>query len=470
MRRAIIIICLFFGIVTASTKTDDLLVKGDEFYFKGDLQKALTYYYEAEDSDPGNLGAMTGIYNASINSGGIKAANDYAYKLVKADNSEINQDRVIYSDALLGKTAYAEKMLKSDLQYYRRKIIYSLAGWGLSQTGYYQETADWYKKAIDDGFNSDEFHKAYSAVLPKLKREDDKKHLDVIFSSYSYGGNELLKGGFNLNVNYNFGKSKHRFNTNFVLQDTGVDPAMNEELGFRFYEDIGQYEIFGQYNYVLNPYITPYTGVKGSILVNDYIQGLGSLSAGARFGYSFLRCNTFVNYSSVSYNYYEFTENPLPRDSKYKTFTDSFSSLQYTFDASLTVMGAYAGGIVHVVNDFNSHYAEDMMESDRDSLVTTLSPAILDGGPRYLYGATAGYKNEKYDFFCSWTTGDMFLVNTGEGRYLNTNDSELKQNILAGVIFRELFGDWILGYTFSYSDFRDYTIVTNSIIANYNWR
>lgn len=454
--------------IFALTKTEDLLIKGDEQYFKGDLFKALEYYYEAEQTEPGSIGAMTGIYNASINSGGIRTANEYAYKLLKTENSELNQDRAVYSDALLGKTAFASKLLRNYISYYRKRMIYSYAGWGLSQTGYYQATADWYKKALGDGFNSDEFRNGYNAALPKLN--DDKKYLDVIFSTYSYGGNDLLLGGFNMNLNYNFGKGKHRFNTNFVLQETSVDPAMNDDLGFKFYDDIGQYEAFGQYNYTLNQYFTVYGGLKGSALVNDYVQGSYAVSAGSRFGYGIFRSNTFVNYSGVTYDFYEFVENPLPRASKYRTYSNSFSSLQYTFDGTVNVYGIYAGGIVHIVNDFGSEYAEDMMNSDRDSLITTLSPAILEGGPRYLYGATAGYRNEKYDVFGSWTTGDMFLVNTGEGRYLNTNDSELKQNILAGVIFRELFGEWILGYTFSFSDFDDYTIMTNSIIANYNWR
>ena len=109
--------------------------------------------------------------------------------------------------------------------------------------------------------------------------------------------------------------------------------------------------------------------------------------------------DTFVNYSGVTYDFYEFVENPLPRASKYRTYSNSFSSLQYTFDGTVNVYGIYAGGIVHIVNDFGSEYAEDMMNSDRDSLITTLSPAILEGGPRYLYGATAGYRNEKYDVF-----------------------------------------------------------------------
>ncbi len=468
MRNTLITVLIATASLYALIKTDELLIKGDEFYFKGDLQKALEYYFEAENIEPGNAGAMTGIYNASINSGSIRTANGYAYKLLKTNNSEINQDRVIYSDALLGKTSYAEKLLKNRPDYFRKKQVYYLAGSGLSQTGYYQATADWYRKAIDDGFSSYEFKKNYNAVLPKLN--DDRKYLDVIFSKYSYGSSDLLLGGFNLNINYNFGAGKHRFNTNFVMQETGIDPAMNDEVGFTFYDDIGQYEFFGQYNYALNRFITLYGGLKGSVLVNDYVQSASAVSAGARICYGILRVNTYTNYSGINYDYYEFTENPIPREKKYRTYSGSFSSVQNTIDISLSIKGVYAGGIAHVVNDIGSSYAEDMISSDRDTLVTTISPAIISKDTRFLYGATAGYINEKYDMFASWTTGDMFLVNTGEGRYLNTNDSKLKQNILAGVIFRKLFGDWILGYTFSYSDFDDYTIMTNSIIANYNWR
>ncbi len=468
--------CFFFvvllsalGNIFAATGSEQLLVKGDEFYFKGDMLKALEYYYEAENSDPENAGAMTGIYNASINSGGIKTANKYANKLLKLSNSELNQDRVIYSDALLGKTSYAEKLLRSGSDYFRKKQIYSLTGWGLSQTGYYQKTADWYGKAISDGFGSDEFRKAYSTLLPKLN--EDRRFLDVIFSFYDYGSNELLLGGYNFNINYNFGKARHRFNTNFVLQGTGIDPAMNKERGFLFYDDIGQYEFFGQYNYTLNRALTVYGGLKGSILVNDYIQNMSAVSAGARFGLGrYFSGDTFVNYSGINYNYYKFVVNPLPRGEKYETYTDSFTSLQFTFDGSVNLGYVFLGGIVNIVEDIDSDYASDMLSSDRETLVTELSPDIVKGGARFLYGATAGFRSEDYDIFTSYSKGDIFLVNTGEGRYLNTNDSKLKTNIIAGVIFRKLFGDWILGYTVSFSDFEDYTILTNSITANYNWR
>ena len=456
--------CLF-----AATGTEQLLIKGDEFYYNGDIEKALNYYSQAEKIEPASIGAMTGIYNASINSGGIKTANKYAYKLLKADNSDLNQDRVIYSDALLGKTIYAEKLLGSGTDYFRKKQIYSLTGWGLSQTGYYQKTADWYSSAIKNGFDSDEFRKAYSDLLPKLN--EDRRFLDVIFSFYDYGSNELLLGGYNFNINYNFGKGKHRFNTNFVMQHTSIDAAMNKELGFLFYDDIGQYEFFGQYNYTLNRDLTVYGGLKGSVLMNDYIQNLTSVSAGARFGLSrYFSGNTFVNYSGINYNFYDINETWTGNDRKYRTFSNSFSSVQFTFDGAFNLGYVYLGGIVNTVEDIESEYASDMLCSDRDTLVTELSPDIVKGGARFLYGATAGFRSEDYDIFTSYSTGDIFLVNTGEGRYLNTNDSKLKTNIIAGVIFRKLFGDWILGYTVSFSDFEDYTILTNSITANYNWR
>ena len=463
MKSFCFVILSAMGFLFAATGTEQLLVKGDGFYFKGDMLKALEYYYEAENSDPENAGAMTGIYNASINSGGIKTANKYANKLIKLNNSELNQDRVIYSDALLGKTSYAEKLLRSGIDYFRKKQIYSLAGRGLSQTGYYQNTADWYNKAMNGGFGSEDFRKAYSALLPKLN--EDRRFLDVIFSFYDYGSNELLLGGYNFNINYNFGKARHRFNTNFVMQGTRIDPAKNQKLGFLFYDDIGQYEFFGQYNYTLNSALTVYGGIKGSVLVNDYIQNLTAVSAGARFGLSrYFTGNTFVNYSGVNYNFYDIN------DKKYSTFSNSFSSIQYTFDGAFNLGYLYLGGIVNIVEDINSDYASDMLFSDRDTLITELSPDIVKGGTRFLYGATAGFRSEDYDIFTSYSTGDIFLVNTGEGRYLNTNDSKLKTNIIAGVIFRKLFGDWILGYTVSFSDFEDYTILTNSITANYNWR
>jgi hypothetical protein len=470
MKTGVLIIILsVISSIYAMSEVDSLLIKGDEYYFKGNLEGALDLYFQAESIDPSNQGAKEGIYNASINSGGIKTANDYAYKLLKLQNSQINQDRVIYSDALLGKTSGAEKFLKQEKDFYRRKAIYSLTGWGLKQTGYSIKTADWYKKAMDDGFKSDEFETGYRESSKLLK--DDNKYLDVIFSFYDYGGNDLLLGGYNFNLNYNFGPQKHKFNVNLVMQGTSVDKKMNQDLGFTFYEDINQYELFGQYNYYLSRRATFYAGLKAGWLINDYIQDIASASAGCRFSFTdFFRANTFLNASALSYNFYDINEFTTGNQKNFITESNSLTSLQYTFDGAFTYSGIYLGGIINIVQDSGSSYAEDMLASDRDSLITNISDNIIKNETRYLYGVTAGYNNEEYDIFSSYTTGDMFLVNTSEGRYLNTNDSKLKMNILGGVIFKKLFGDWIIGYTLSYSDFEDYSIMTNSIIANYRWR
>ncbi|MBU4485309.1 MAG: hypothetical protein KKD38_00135, partial [Candidatus Delongbacteria bacterium] len=204
MKKLIILFLLsLMCAVYSLTEVDSLLIKGDEYYLKGDLFEAMNLYFEAEKAAPANIGAKEGIYNASINSGGIKTANKYAYKLLKIRNSQINQDRVIYSDALLGKTVNAEKYLKTENDYYRKKAIYSLTGYGLKQTGYFIKTSDWYKKAIDDGFKTEEFKNGYKDSSALLK--NDLKYLDVIFSLYNYGDNDLLTGGYNLNINYNFG-------------------------------------------------------------------------------------------------------------------------------------------------------------------------------------------------------------------------------------------------------------------------
>jgi len=467
-RNVLVIILSLISSIFAMSEVDSLLIKGDEYYYKGNLEGALDLYYQAESDDPGNQGAMTGIYNASINSGEIKTANDYALKLHKNQNSQINQDRVIYSDALIGKTSNAEKFLKQEKDFYRRKAIYSLAGWGLKQTGYSIKTADWYKKALDEGFKNDEFDKGYRDSQRLLK--DDNKYLDVILSFYDYGDNDLLLGGYNLNLNYNFGPYNHKFNLNLVMQGTSIDQKMNDSLDFIFYDDIGQYELFGQYNYLYSRRLTVYGGAKLSWLNNDYIQSMAAGSVGARFSISdYFRANTFINASSVSYNTYDIINYPKQMNSgkNYTTYLHSLTSLQYTFDGAFTFKGIYIGGVINAVKDIGSTYLEDMEASDRtDSISVNINGEDI----RFLYGVTAGYNNDRYDIFSSYTTGDMFLVNTSEGRYLNTNDSQLKMNILGGVIFKKLFGDWILGYTFSYSDFDNYTIMTNSIIANYRWR
>jgi len=471
MKTSVLIIILStICSIYAMSEVDSLLIKGDEYYFKGNLEGALDLYFQAESIDPYNQGAKEGIYNASINSGGIKTANDYAYKLLKLQNSQINQDRVIYSDALLGKTSSAEKFLKTEKDFYGRKAIYSLAGWGLKQTGYSIKTADWYKKAMDDGFKSDEFETGYRQASKLLI--DENKYLDVIFSFYDYGDNELLLGGYNFNLNYNFGPQTHKFNVNLVMQGTSVDQKMNDPLGFLFYDDIGQYELFGQYNYLYSRHLTVYSGAKLSWLNNDYIQDMVSGSLGSRFQINdYFRADTFINASSVSYNIYDINDTKQPGSGKpFSTGTNSLTSLQYTFDGALTYKGIYAGGVINLVKDFGSDYETDMESMDSLLARTDLSENINDTDVRLLYGVTAGYNNEEYDIFSSYTTGDMFLVNTSEGRYLNTNDSKLKLNVLGGVIFKKLFGEWILGYTFSYSDFEDYTIMTNSIIANYRWR
>jgi len=471
MKTSVLIILLsVISSIYAISEVDSLLTKGDEYYFKGNLEGALDLYFQAESIDPKNIGAKEGIYNASINSGGIKTANDYAYKLLKIQNSQINQDRVIYSDALLGKTSSAEKFLKQEKDFYRRKAIYSLTGWGLKQTGYSIKTADWYKKAMDDGFKSDEFETGYRESSRLLI--DDNKYLDVIFSFYDYGDNELLLGGYNFNLNYNFGPQTHKFNVNLVMQGTSVDKKMNEDLGFTFYENINQYELFGQYNYHLSGRTSFYTGLKAGWLINDYIQDIAAVSAGSRFQINdYFRANTFINASALSYNIYDINNQKQPSGGKpFSTGTNSMSSLQYTFDGALTYKGIYAGGVINLVKDFGSEYETDMESMDSLLARTDLSENINDTDVRLLYGLTAGYNNDKYDIFSSYTTGDLFLVNTSEGRYLNTNDSKLKMNVLGGIIFKKLFGEWILGYTFSYSDFANYTIITNSIIANYNWR
>lgn len=471
--NAFLMILCFLSAGYGMKEADSLLIKGDEYYFKGDLERALDLYFQAESVDPGNTAAKEGIYNASINSGGIKTANDYAYKLLKINNSQLNQDRVIYSDALLGKTSSAEKFLKTEKDYFRRRVIFSLAGSGLSQTGYYMKTAEWYKKALDAGFKSDDFKTAYGRSAKLIA--DDKKYLDLIVSIYDYSGSDLLTGGYNFNLNYNFGPNQHKFNVNLVMQGTAVNKDLNDSLGFTFYDDINQYELFGQYNYYISPKLSLFTGLKGGWLINDYIQDVASVSAGCRFSMTeYFKAATYINASSLTYSTYTFNsivkQGGYSGGSNYKKYQNTMTSLQYTFDGAMTFKGVYLGGVVNIVQDPGSSYADDMENSDRDTLLTSISENIISGDIRLLYGVTAGYNNGKYDLFSSFTTGDMFLVNTSEGRYLNTNDSKLKMNILGGVIFKKLFGDWILGYTFSYSDFENYEIMTNSIIANYRWR
>lgn len=414
-------------------------------------------------------GSLEEKYEMSINAGSIKAAYKFAKKLYGIKNSELNENRVIYTQGLLGKTGFAKKLLKSATPYYRKKEVFSIAGSGLRQTDYLLETSEWYKQAMDEGFKTEEFSKEYLSLEKKLS--EDIRYLDMIFSFYDYGDNELLHGGYNLNANYNFGPYRQKFNLNFLIQTTSVNSRMNDSLGFVFYEDISQYEFFGQYNFIYSSNVSFYSGLKGGILVNDYIGSIAAVSAGSKFNLTdYFTGNFMLNYSALTYNFYDINEFWTGRDRRYDRFTGEMTSLQLSFDGLMKAGGLFTGGSVSLVKDQNSDYAEDMLSSDRDFTYSELSEAVLKDETRYYYSATAGYDATAYKIFGSWGAGDIFLVNSAEGRYLNTNDSSMELNLSGGIILKKLFGDWILGYTISYSEFTDYTILTNSLIANFNWR
>ena len=408
-------------------------------------------------------------YEKSLNAGYIKAAYKMAKELYGIRKSELNENRVIYTQGLLGSTVFADKLLNEGVPFYRKKEIFSIAGSGLSQTGYFIETSQWYKQAMDEGFSSEEFSKGYFNSNKKLN--EDIRYIDMIFSFYDYGDNELLLGGYNLNVNYNFGPYRHKFNLNFLIQTTSVDPGMNDSLGFVFYEDISQYEFFGQYNFIYSRYLSFYSGLKGGILLNDYIGGIAAVSAGSRFALTdYFAGSLMLNYSALTYNYYDINEFWTGRDRRYDRFTGDMTSIQFTSDGYFNAFGFFAGGSVSIVKDQDSDYAEDMLSSDRDFSHTELSEAVLNDETRYFYGISAGYDGNQYKIYAGWNEGDIFLLNSAEGRYLNTNDSRMEMNLSGGIIFKKLFGDWVLGYSVSYSEFTNYTILTNSLSANYNWR
>lgn len=414
-------------------------------------------------------GTLEEKYQTSINSGSIKAAGKFAKKLYSIKKSEINENRIIYTEGLLGKTEFAEKLLQGGVPYYRKKEVFSIAGSGLEQTGYFIETSRWYKQAIDEGFKSEEFSKGY--LISNKKLSEDIRYIDMIFSFYDYGDNDLLLGGYNLNLNYNFGPYRQKFNLNFLIQTTNVNPRMNDSLGFVFYDNISQYEFFGQYNFIYSRYLSLYSGLKGGILVNDYIGGIAAVSAGSRLNLTdHFTGNLMLNYSALSYNFYDINEFWTGRDRKYDRFTGEMTSIQFSSDGYFNAFGFFAGGSVSIVKDQNSDYADDMLSSDRDFSQSELSEAVLNNETRYFYGISAGYDAEAYKIYAGWGEGDIFLVNSAEGRYLNTNDSRMEMNLSGGIILKKLFGDWVLGYTVSYSEFTSYTILTNSLTANYNWR
>ena len=142
------------------------------------------------------------------------------------------------------------------------------------------------------------------------------------------------------------------------------------------------------------------------------------------------------------------------------------TSFQYTLDKSLRYKYLILGGNINLVYEADSHYAEDMNSVGRSDFSENISNGVI----RMLYGATTGFENDHINLYATYSEGDIFLVNSGEGRYLNANDSRMEMNLSGGIIFKKLFGGWMLGYTVSYSEFTGYTILTNSLNANYNWR
>lgn len=446
----LIIFCFSLPLFSLS-KVDSLLVKGDGYYFRGDFDSALNLYRKAERLDRSNIGAKTGIYNAAINSGRTETANKYAYILYSIEKSELNQDRIIYSDALLGNTKFAKKLLERDICPERQNEILLLA--------------------------------------PQLAA--DLKYIDFSFSYYNIDSHDLLKNGFSLNLNYNFGGNKDRFNLNVLIQRTEINHEMNiwekkiitgsdttlAEYDSKFYEDIGQYEFFGQYNRHFSKTTSFYTGMKAGWSVNDYTNSFFAFSTGCRFTIrDLLSVNTYLNIINLEYSFFEFKEKEktvltwgspyteITRD--YDQYFNRLTSFQYTLDKSLRYKYLILGGNINLVYEADSHYAEDMNSVGRSDFSENISNGVI----RMLYGATTGFENDHINLYATYSEGDIFLVNSGEGRYLNANDSRMEMNLSGGIIFKKLFGGWMLGYAVSYSEFTGYTILTNSLNANYNWR
>ena len=118
MKKGIVILLIFCVLeLIAATVPDSLLIKADRIYFSGDLYSAYEIYCSVEKNFPDNESALTGLYNTTVHSGDIKAAGEYAEKLYEINSSDLNRNRVIYSEALSGRTSRAASFLKKNLNY-----------------------------------------------------------------------------------------------------------------------------------------------------------------------------------------------------------------------------------------------------------------------------------------------------------------------------------------------------------------
>ncbi|MBN2788784.1 MAG: hypothetical protein JXR69_01180 [Candidatus Delongbacteria bacterium] len=463
---------LILNSVLLSSQIDELINRGNELYFNGDIEKALYKFYEAEKLNPFDLRPKEGIYNSCIYLGKYKTANKYAKKLFSQSASDINTDRVIYTDALLGKTNEADKLLDSDQSYERKKYLLSLTGWGLYNSGHYIEALKWFEKVRNHGFRSSDFSDGYSLSRDKLRSE--RKVADISISPFIFNGSQNFDGGLNLNYNFNYGKYDKRYDLDLVMQYTVMDPSRVSENP-NFYGDIGQYEIFWSYERLNSSTNSFYNAGKLSFITNDYVKfsltGLSGLKYRVNDQWLF---DSYLSGSIIGYAYYDILDvsiftgkQPPPPRANFNEYYNTLFSMQSTTNATYYTDYFYINGEISLIKLLNSSYFSDMrIYDDRDDLPDEVVDSDII---EYFYTVRAGITTRNLDIFGSFSEGNNFLLNSDGGRFLNTTEFGYENGFSGGITFNKLFHKWVVSYIFSQSNYEDYNIITNTLVASYSW-
>jgi hypothetical protein len=472
MRSKIIylIFILLLNNILFSTEIDELLKQGNDLYFQGDIDRALDKFYEAEKLDRSDIRPKEGVYNSCIYLGKYKVANKYAKKLYRLSNSDINTDRLVYSDALLGRTGNAKKFLSLQENYERKKYLITLSGWGLFNNGYYIESTEWFGVAQKDGFVNKDVSYGYSLSKDKLRSK--KKKFDISISPFSYSKDANLSGGLNLNFDYNYGYFDKRYDLNFIMQFTTMNPEREAENP-DFYGDLGQYEIFWQYRNLLSSRNSFYTAGKLSFCTNDYVKyslmGLG----GARYDLMdrFI-ADSYISGSMIEYAYYDSLAlgNEIVKQSgfiKYNEYYNSLFSLQSTTNLTYYSKYFYINGEILLSKLLGSTYFADMRsKGGRDDLPDD----VVDSDEiECFYTARAGITTKQVAVFGSYSEGNNFMMHSEAGRYLNTTEFGFENSYSGGFTVNKLFDKWIMSYIFTKKNYEEYNVITNTLVASYSW-
>lgn len=451
--------------ILSSTEIDDLLKQGNDLYFQGDIEKALNKFYEAEKLDRSDTRPKEGVYNSCIYLGKYRVANKYAKRLYKLSNSDINTDRLVYSDALLGKTGNAKKFLSLQENYERKKYLITLSGWGLFNSGYYIESTEWFGAAQKNGFVNKEVSYGYSLSKDKLRSK--KKKFDISISPFSYSEDANLSGGLDLNFDYNYGYFDKRYDLNFIMQFTTMNPEREAENP-DFYGDIGQYEIFWQYRNLLSSRNSFYTAGKLSLCTNDYVKysimGLGGVKYDLM---DHFLADSYISGSMIGYAYYDMFDLKQPAFVKYKEYYNSLFSLQSTTNLTYYTKYFYINAEILLSKLLGSTYFADMRTfDDRDDLPDDV---VDSDGIEYFYTARAGITTKQIDVFGSYSEGNNFMIHSEGGRYLNTTEFGFENGFSGGFKVNKLFDKWVMSYIFTKKNYEEYDVIMNTLVASYSW-